>query len=109
MEDQSPESQGSPESPGRRETWIRLLFVILFAFIYTVGEIVLAALVVLQFGFKLITGECNDYLQQFSKGLTLFIYQILQYVTFNSDDQPFPFNDWPNPDTDALPAGEPNP
>ena len=98
----------TPESPSRRETWIRLLFVILFAIIYSVAEIVLFALIVFQFGFKLITGETNEFLQQFSKSLNTFIYQILQFVTFNSDDRPFPFMGWPEPEPEpeSQPPGE---
>jgi hypothetical protein len=98
----------SPENPSRRETWIRLLFVILFAFIYGVAEVVLFALIVLQFGFKLITGNRNESLLQFSAGLNRFFYQILQFITFNSDNKPFPFSNWPDPVTEGI-AHDQNP
>lgn len=81
-----------------KDTGIRLLFVILFAAIYTVAELVIAALVILQFGFKLVTGETNEKLQDFSRSMNKFVYQILQFVTFNSDDKPFPFDEWPSSD-----------
>ena len=84
------------ESTGRRETWIRLLFVILFAVIYSIAELLVAALVAVQFGFVLIAGERNRKLLEFGDDLSRFIYQILQFVTFNSDDKPFPFTDWPS-------------
>lgn len=79
----------------RRDTWSRALFVILFALIYSIAEIVLATTVVLQFGFVLISGERNQKLLEFGDNLSKFIYQILRFVTFNSDDRPFPFSDWP--------------
>lgn len=94
--------------PSRRETWIRALYVILFAVIYSVAEIVIVAVVVVQFGFVLISGDRNQKLLDFGAGLSKFIYQILQYVTFNSEDKPFPFSDWPSANgniTPDVPAG----
>jgi hypothetical protein len=54
------------------------------------------AVVVIQFGFVLITGDRNQKLLDFGASLSKFIYQILQFVTFNSEDKPFPFSDWPS-------------
>lgn len=87
----------------RRETWIRLLYVILFAVIYSVAELVVGLLVVVQFGFVLLAGERNRKLLEFGGDLSRFIYQILQFVTFNSDEKPFPFADWPAGDTATGP------
>lgn len=79
----------------RIETWQRLLYVILFVIIYSVAEIVLATVTVLQFGFVLITGRRNANLLQFGASLSRFMYDVLRYFTFNSDDAPFPFQPWP--------------
>lgn len=81
----------------RSETWLRVLYVILFALIYTVAEIVLAAVVVVQFGFVLITGQRNPNLLEFGASLSRFMYDVLRYFTFLSDDRPFPFQPWPGP------------
>ena len=83
------------DNASRRETIVRFLFVVLFAIIYSLVEIVLAALVILQFGFKLITCETNSKLGDFSKGVNQYIFQILQFVTFNKNEKPFPFSEWP--------------
>ncbi len=80
----------------RRDTWIRALYVILFALIYSLTEIVIIAVVLVQFGFVLISGERNQKLLDFGAGLSKFIYQILRYATFHSEDKPFPFSDWPS-------------
>ncbi|NIR30947.1 MAG: DUF4389 domain-containing protein [Gammaproteobacteria bacterium] len=79
----------------RGQTWQRLLFILLFAFIYTVAEIVIAAVVVLQFGFELIAGKRNRNLLDLGASLSRYAYEILLYVTYNSDRRPFPFSDWP--------------
>ncbi|HBP83988.1 MAG TPA: DUF4389 domain-containing protein, partial [Gammaproteobacteria bacterium] len=36
-------------------------------------------------------------LRSFTQDLNSFIYAALQYVTFNTDEKPFPFCDWPAP------------
>jgi hypothetical protein len=79
----------------RSGTWQRLLYVILFAVIYTVADIVLATVFVVQFGFVLITGRRNRNLLDFGASLSRFMYDVLRYFTFNSDDAPFPFQPWP--------------
>ena len=41
-------------------TWKRLVYMILFAVVFNVAELVIAFVVVLQFAFKLFTGEANE-------------------------------------------------
>jgi len=84
------------DNASRRETAVRILFVVLFALIYSVTEIVLWTLVILQFGFKLVTCETNSKLNTFSKSINRYIFEILQFITFNQDEKPFPFADWPS-------------
>jgi uncharacterized protein YqhQ len=79
-----------------RGTWMRLVFMILFAFIFYVSEFVLFAVALLQILWKLFTGEVNERLTAFGANLAEFIRQIVLFLTFNSDDMPFPFADWPN-------------
>ena len=93
VEEKTPESPS--EQPARKETWFRLLYVLLFVILYGVAEAVLGVIVIVQFGFKLITHETNDNLLNFSTGLNKYIYGILQFMTFNSNEKPYPFSDWP--------------
>ena len=79
----------------RGQTWQRLLFIVLFAFIYTVAEVVIAAVVIVQFGFELIAGRRNQNLLDLGASLSRYAYEVLLYVTYNSDRRPFPFSDWP--------------
>lgn len=83
------------ESLTATETWIRGLYMILFAFIYSLAEVVVVAVVVFQFLWMLITRTTNERLLEFSDDLSVFIYQILQFVTFNTEEKPFPFAPWP--------------
>jgi|SRR5690554_245664 len=77
--------------------WIRLLFMILFALILYVAGFVVAVLVLVQFLFALITGSDNTNLRQMGDSLTQYVAQTLSFLTYNSDDKPFPFADWPKP------------
>ena len=63
--------------------------------IYSAAEVILVAVVVIQFGFVLISSDRNKKLLEFGASLGKFIYQILQFVTFNTEEKPFPFADWP--------------
>ena len=80
------------------ETWLRGLFILLFAFLLVVARVVTGAVVVIQFLFTVFTGRTNENLQYFGASLAKFIFQTLMYVTYNSDDKPFPFSPWPEVD-----------
>jgi len=77
------------------DTWIRGLYIVIFAVIYSVTDVVLTAVVVFQFLATLFTGETNARLRAFGASLSAFIYQIVAFMTFNSDEKPFPFSPWP--------------
>ena len=82
-------------------TWKRGLYMLLYAILYTIAEIVLFAVIIFQFVSKLFTGETNERLRKLGQGISTYIYQILQYMNFNSEYQPYPFGAWPK--------GEPKP
>ncbi len=76
-------------------TWVRGLFMLLFVAIYNVTAILIGAVAILQFAWKLIGGETNPRLLSFGEDLSRFFYQILRFLTFNTEEKPFPFADWP--------------
>jgi hypothetical protein len=78
-----------------RNLWARALYMLLFAIIYSVAEIVFFAMVIIQFLIALFSGAPNPRLLDFAEGLTAFIYQILRFLSFGSEDKPYPFRDWP--------------
>jgi len=85
-----------------REVWIRGLYMLLFAFIYGVADVVVAAVVIIQFTFRLLNGETNPRLLDFGRSLSRYLYQVLLFLTFNSEEKPFPFDVWPGEDEEAL-------
>ncbi|MDH3715262.1 MAG: DUF4389 domain-containing protein [Gammaproteobacteria bacterium] len=79
----------------RGEIWIRGLHMLLFAIAYTVAEIMLIAIILFQFLSSLITGRVNERLLKLGQQLGTYIYQMLLFYTFNSEERPYPFAAWP--------------
>ena len=79
-----------------RNTWLRLVFMFVFAVIFYISCLVMFAVAALQFLWKLFTGEVNERLTAFGANLAEFMRRIVLFLTFNSDEMPFPFSDWPD-------------
>ena len=80
-----------------KSIWMRLLFMLIMTFLYSISRIVVVAVVIVQFFWVLFTGETNQKLQVFGKSLATYTNQIILYLTFNTEVRPFPFDiDWPN-------------
>ena len=67
----------------------------LFVIFYSVAEIVISVVVLFQFLLALFTGNTNERLLKLGQSLGTYVYQILQFLTFNSDYHPYPFGAWP--------------
>ena len=79
----------------RGEFWLRLLFMLLFAMLLQVAVGVMWVVVLVQLGCVVISGSTNASVLNFGKSLSTYIYQIWLFLSYNSEDKPFPFNDWP--------------
>jgi len=79
----------------KQSTWMRGLYMLLFAVFYGLVEFVLFAIIIFQFILKLLTGSTNDRLCKLGQSIATYIYQILQFLSFNSDFHPYPFGAWP--------------
>jgi len=79
-----------------KSIWVRLLYMLLFAFLYSAAEFVILAVVVYQFLHVLLTGgDKDERVKSLGSQLSVYVYQILQFQTFNTEDKPFPMADWP--------------
>ena len=86
----------------RGDIWIRVLYMILFAVAYSIAEAIIVFLAILQCVAVLITGHVNEPLLRFGKNLSVFVFDILEFQTFNTELKPFPFAAWP----DEEPGGD---
>lgn len=87
------------------ELWLRLLYMVFFGVCLQLVRIVMWAIVVLQFFLTLITGGDNEYLRNFGLTLSQYVFQVFKFLTYNTEEKPFPFSDWPAVET-ASPEGE---
>ncbi|MCB1646655.1 MAG: DUF4389 domain-containing protein [Pseudomonadales bacterium] len=78
------------------DIWARLLYMILFAIAYSLAKMLIIAICVYQFFAVLITGSANEPLLRFGKNLAIYMLEILEFQTFNSELRPFPFTPWPD-------------
>lgn len=77
------------------DTWLRGFFMLLYTIICYIAVIVAGIVILFQFGVVLLTGKPNDRLLPVGQSLSIYIYQILLYLTYNSEDKPFPLGSWP--------------
>ena len=79
-----------------KDIWIRALYMVFFTIAYAVAETVITLLVIFQFIAILFTSHANEPLLRLGNNLSIYVQQILQFVTFNTETRPFPFSDWPD-------------
>lgn len=78
------------------EQWIRLAFVLLyivvFGILWDLIAIVILVVIILQSIYRVFAVENNSHLLTFSEGLTNFLWKILRYVLYLSDEKPIDFD-----------------
>ncbi len=80
---------------GDSTIWIRGLYMLLFALFYSVAEFVFAVVVLVQFGYRVFNEQSHPRLLELGASLSRYIYQVLGYLSFNSEEKPYPFDEWP--------------
>ena len=78
------------------KTWLRGLYILMFFVFYSVAKIIIFAIVLFQFILTVITGKTNERLVKLGLSLSTYSYQILTFLTFNTDYHPYPFGEWPS-------------
>ncbi len=80
----------------RGTTGKRILFTILFMIIFRLVGVVLSLVILFELLFSLITKRPpSERVTHFAHRIVLYGYEIGQYVTYNKDEQPFPFDEFP--------------
>ncbi len=96
-----------PQTPERipaKEIWIRGLYMLLFLVIYGVAKSLVFLVMIFHFLALLIARKTYAPLLRFSQGLATYLYEITLYLTFITEEKPFPFREWPS----GPPQGEVN-
>ncbi len=87
-----------------RSTWVRLFFMLLFGIVFWIAELVVWLVTVFQFLHALFTTRANDNLRHFGRSLATYVSEIVLFLSYNTEDMPFPFSDWPEGDEGAKKA-----
>ena len=75
--------------------WLRLVFMLLFLVLAEIAVSILTLLILLQFVYRLFSGNLQAEIYAFSSSLATFILQSYQFLVYQIEQKPFPFNDWP--------------
>ena len=79
------------------DLWIRLVYMVLFGALSWLARVVILIIAAIQFLLVLLAGNGNGNLRQLGDGIARWTQQAYAFLTFASDDKPYPFQDWPAP------------
>ena len=83
--------------------WIRIVFMVAFAVVlYLIIAPVILVVITAQIFFVFITGYPNSNLRDFSIALVEYIFQILKFLIYATDNKPFPFSNFPSVQDDKF-------
>tara|TARA_B100000989_G_scaffold108662_1_gene79672 strand:+ start:441 stop:761 length:321 start_codon:yes stop_codon:yes gene_type:complete len=72
--------------------FLKVIYLIFLNFIIPF----LGFITLLQLLFSLGSKKPNNNLISFSKKISIYIYQIINFITYSSDERPWPFNTFPD-------------
>jgi len=79
-----------------KATWLRLLFMVIMLMLLGLAGAVAMAVITLQFFWVLFTGSTKREFSRVGHQLALYYQETIDYLTFNAEERPFPFDrDWP--------------
>ena len=85
-------------SDNRKALWARGGYGILFLIAMEIARVVLAFSAVLQFVLTMINGKPNAFLVNFGRSLSIWLAATAAFLTFATENKPFPFAPWPDAD-----------
>ncbi|HWI81294.1 DUF4389 domain-containing protein [Ramlibacter sp.] len=83
-----------PGTPPRK-LWLRALQMVLMCVAFQIAAWVLVVTALVQLVVAAATGGPHERLRAFGAALGRYLGQIAGFVSFGSDQLPFPFSDWP--------------
>ncbi len=79
-----------------KDTWLRFVYLVVFGFAFYLSILLTFAASVFQFLAKLFSGAAFGGLAEFGENLATYQGQVTRYLTFTSDEKPFPFAPFPS-------------
>ena len=78
-----------------KDTWLRFVYLVVFGFAFYLSIILTFATSIFQFLAKLFGGHSFAGLADFGTNLATYQAQVTRFLTFASDEKPFPFAAFP--------------
>ena len=83
--------------------WVRVILMIAYAIVlYLIIPAIVLVLMITQTLFVIITGASNDNLRVLGTALSRYIFEVLQFLSYASDNRPFPFSAFPSVENDDF-------
>ncbi len=79
-----------------KDTWLRFLYLVVFGVAFYLSILLTFAASVFQFLAKLFNGSAFAGVAEFGANLASYQQQVTSYLTFASDEKPFPFAPFPS-------------
>lgn len=101
------------EKLAREGLVLRIIWMVLFFAVWQLAELLLLGVALAQLVIRIIRGAPNLALMSFGGSLASYLAQIGRFGTFQTDDKPWPFADWPHtsngPSATAAPTAPQDP
>lgn len=77
---------------------LKIAYLFLFYCIYGITDVVLLVITLIQTLLNIFSNGPSQALMRMGISLGLYVRQITEYLAYASEEKPFPFADWPDPD-----------
>jgi hypothetical protein len=79
-----------------KDTWLRFVYLVVFGITFYLSIILIFATSIFQFLARLFSGSSFAGLAEFGDNLAAYQAQVTRFLTFASDEKPFPFAPFPS-------------
>jgi hypothetical protein len=85
---------------------IRWIFMLLFLIISRIIGACVALIAVFQLFYSLVARKPNANVTDFGRDLSIYLAEIVKFLSYATEDKPWPFSPWPQPDSEFAPDGD---
>lgn len=79
------------ENLSNRSNWVRLVYMLIYGLALHIAGIIMWLLCTVQFVITMIFGTDNENLRKMAASINNYIHEALAFVSYNSEEKPFPF------------------
>ena len=79
-----------------KDTWLRFVYLVVFGVAFYLSILLTFATSIFQFLAKLFAGQSFAGLSEFGNNMATYQAQVTRFLTFASDEKPFPFSPFPS-------------